>query len=492
MAWRDGLLVFLHNDPGLQQYEVKHKPQLEVVPESSLDLSDLHLGEPVPAPQRKLKGMAAAGGNSTIKPMKIKAARELFRNTSQGCLHMDLDLTDIPQITYKTGDHLAVWPIIPDQEVDRLMGVLGLGDRRAEPILIRALDPDVTRVPIPSPTTIETVLRYYLKICAPVPRDAIRAIAEFAPGEMSKDFLLRLGRDRDAYAQFVASNHVNVGRLLEFAAQREDGDATSSGGSWSALPLSFLVESLPRTQLRYHSISSSSIISPQNPSITALVSTTSLSPSTADGVAPEDVPGLATNYLPGVSMASPLSLGVEKTTNPAGLTYALNGPDETLAVGRVCASVRRSRFELPTMASCPITMVAAGTGIAPFRAFVAERTRLARMGRDVGEMVLFFGCRRPDEDYLYADEFLAAEKELNGKKPGYIQDRVVEDGDDMVRMLLKEDASLYICGRASMAREVGQKLGQIMQKASEWDDAKAKEWAEGMKGKREWQEDLWG
>lgn len=333
MAWRDGLLVFLHNDPGLQQYEVKHKPQLEVVPESSLDLSDLHLGEPVPAPQRKLKGMAAAGGNSTIEPMKIKAARELFRNTSQGCLHMDLDLTDIPQITYKTGDHLAVWPINPDQEVDRLMGVLGLGDRRAEPILIRALDPDVTRVPIPSPTTIETVLRYYLEICAPVPRDAIRAIAEFAPGEKSKDFLLRLGRDRDAYAQFVASNHVNVGRLLEFA---------------------------------------------------------------------------------------------------------------------------------------------------------------SRMGRDVGEMVLFFGCRRPDEDYLYADEFLTAEKELDGKKPGYVQDRVVEDGDDMVRMLLKEDASLYICGRASMAREVGQKLGQIMQKASEWDDAKAKEWAEGMKGKREWQEDLWG
>lgn len=504
MAWRDELFVFLHTQLGLEQHEVKYEPQLMVVPDNSLDLADLHLGEPVQAPQRKLKGASAAGGNSPIKPLRIKSARELFPNTTRSCLHLDLDLTDVPQITYKTGDHLAVWPINPDQEVDRLLQVLDLVDRRAEPILIKAVDPEVTRVPIPSPTSIETVLRYYLEICAPVPRDTIRAIAKFAPGPAAKEFLLALGKNRDRYAHFVASKHVTVGRLLEYAAQQE-----GAGATWSALPLSFLIESMPRMQPRYYSISSSSVISPRNPSITALVSSTPLvaDGTYADGVAPQEIPGLATNYLLGVSVSLALSLGPDRTSHSQALTYALDGPDKALSAGRVYASVRRSRFKLPMAASWPIIMVAAGTGIAPFRAFVEERTRLARMGREVGEMVMFFGCRKPDEDYLYADEFLEAEKELggklrvvtafsraqvDGKTPGYVQDRIVEDGENLVRMLLTSDASLYICGRASMAREVGQKLGQLVQKASSWDDAKTKEWAESMKRTRKWQEDVWG
>ena len=48
-------------------------------------------------------------------------------------------------------------------------------------------------------------------------------------------------------------------------------------------------------------------------------------------------------------------------------------------------------------------MVASDKGIAPFRAFVAERARLAKMGRTVGRMIMFFGCRGRD-DFLYEDE----------------------------------------------------------------------------------------
>ncbi len=48
-------------------------------------------------------------------------------------------------------------------------------------------------------------------------------------------------------------------------------------------------------------------------------------------------------------------------------------------------------------------MFAAGSGIAPFRGFVEERAVLKAEGKDVGPMVLFFGCHAPDVDYLYAD-----------------------------------------------------------------------------------------
>lgn len=35
-------------------------------------------------------------------------------------------------------------------------------------------------------------------------------------------------------------------------------------------------------------------------------------------------------------------------------------------------------------------MAAAGTGPAPFRAFITERVRLKAMGKPVGEMLIFF------------------------------------------------------------------------------------------------------
>jgi cytochrome P450/NADPH-cytochrome P450 reductase len=49
-------------------------------------------------------------------------------------------------------------------------------------------------------------------------------------------------------------------------------------------------------------------------------------------------------------------------------------------------------------------MFCAGSGLAPFRGFVMERSAQKASGRDVGKMLLFFGCRAPDEDYLYMDE----------------------------------------------------------------------------------------
>jgi sulfite reductase alpha subunit-like flavoprotein len=54
----------------------------------------------------------------------------------------------------------------------------------------------------------------------------------------------------------------------------------------------------------------------------------------------------------------------------------------------------------------PLIMVGPGTGVAPFRALVEERTRL---GQD--ENLVFFGCRSVKQDYFYKDQWAAWEKE---------------------------------------------------------------------------------
>jgi sulfite reductase alpha subunit-like flavoprotein len=57
-------------------------------------------------------------------------------------------------------------------------------------------------------------------------------------------------------------------------------------------------------------------------------------------------------------------------------------------------------FKLPTDASKPVVMVAAGSGIAPFRGFWQQRERQARAGVALGPTVLLFGCRTRAMDLL--------------------------------------------------------------------------------------------
>jgi len=55
-------------------------------------------------------------------------------------------------------------------------------------------------------------------------------------------------------------------------------------------------------------------------------------------------------------------------------------------------------------------MIGPGTGLAPFRGFIQERDFLANEGKQVGETVLYFGCRKKAEDFIYQDEL---EKYIN-------------------------------------------------------------------------------
>ena len=475
--WKQSVFTMFREKLGFEERPEQYEPTLKVVEDISLDIIDLNLGEPVKARATK-KGAAAI---SPIQALPVKVAKKLLNTTDRNCLHLELDTSEFPELKYKTGDHLAVWPSNPTSEVQRLVIAMGLQGHTQTPLLIQSLDPSV-QVTVSSPTTWEALLQYYLEICAPVPREIVLALAQFAPSESSKITLKQLGEDKDAYHEFCSKMHVTLGRLLE--------SVCSTPGSWSNLPLSFVLESLPTLSPRHYSISSSSIVSPKQISITVATSSED-SPTHAT-----PIPGLTTDYL--------LAIEQNKRHEPiSGPTYDLSGPNNALGRGeKLFAHIRKSKFRLPTLAKNPIVMIASGSGIAPFRGFIAERSRIATIGREVGKSFLFFGCRSPD-DYLYQDEL--KELEIPNKfveivpafsraseKKCYVQDRLKERAEEVLRLLLEENAYFYICGSAAMARDVAASLCACLRQRKGWSESELREWSESMRKSHRWQEDVWG
>jgi sulfite reductase (NADPH) flavoprotein alpha-component len=147
-------------------------------------------------------------------------------------------------------------------------------------------------------------------------------------------------------------------------------------------------------------------------------------------------------------------------------------------------------FGLPADPATPVIMVGPGTGIAPFRAFLAHRRATDAAGknwlffgdqrRDCDFLYeaevsnwLFFGDQRRDCDFLYEAEVsewsqrgtltrldLAFSRDQSQKV--YVQDRMRENGRELFRWI-EEGASFYVCGDASrMARDVDQALRDVI------------------------------
>lgn len=127
-------------------------------------------------------------------------------------------------------------------------------------------------------------------------------------------------------------------------------------------------------------------------------------------------------------------------------------------------------FRLPE-ADQDIIMLSAGTGIAPFRAFLAERDSTGASGRNW----LFFGEQHFQTDFLYQTEIQAwAETNLLTKintafsrdqaEKIYIQHRLGQNGAE-VWAWIEGGAYLYICGAKNpMSEDVDKVLLEIIQK----------------------------
>ena len=188
------------------------------------------------------------------------------------------------------------------------------------------------------------------------------------------------------------------------------------------LPFHAYLEMLSVLAPRYYSISSSPSGDPSRCSVT--VGVVAGAASSGRGV----YKGICSNYLAGRRAGETIHATLRET---------------------------KAGFRLPDDASVPIIMIGPGTGLAPFRGFLQERAARKAKGATLGPAMLFFGCRHPDQDYLYADELKAfaadgvtelhtAFSRAEGPKT-YVQNLVAAQ-KDRVWSLIENGAIIYVCG----------------------------------------------
>jgi sulfite reductase (NADPH) flavoprotein alpha-component len=177
----------------------------------------------------------------------------------------------------------------------------------------------------------------------------------------------------------------------------------------------------------------------------------------------------------------------------SGHLAARGEPDATLPV----YIQSNAHFRLPHD-DAPILMIGAGTGVAPYRAFLQEREARGAGGKSW----LVFGERNFRSDFLYQVEWQSYLKDgvlsrmdvafSRDRTPKtYVQDRLREHGRD-VYAWLEDGAHIYVCGDAAhLAPDVHTALTEIVAEQGGLDSDAASDYLANLQRDHRYQRDVY-
>uniref|UniRef100_A0A1Y1MPI6 nitric-oxide synthase (NADPH) n=1 Tax=Photinus pyralis TaxID=7054 RepID=A0A1Y1MPI6_PHOPY len=364
-------------------------------------------------------------------------------------------------LAYRTGDHVRVYPInnpdLVDKIIQRLTGVED-PDKVTQLQILKELQTSkgdvkswVPYKKLPN-CSLRQLLSRFLDITTPPSSFLLQYFASIATAKMDQEKLAVLTTDPASYESWKNWRFPHLLEVLEeFPSVRPYA------------PL--LITRLHILQPRLYSISSSPSVHPNQ--IHATVADVVYR--TEGGNGPVHY-GVCSNYFQNLQISEQLHISVRSAPH----------------------------FYLPEDISLPVILVGPGTGIAPFRAFWQQRWSESKIA---GKAWLFFGCRYKELD-LYRDDkaemvelgvlhrvFLALSREPYTKKT-YVQDLMVEVGDEIYRMLVLEKGHVYVCGDSVMAEGVNQTLKTIIQRHGGQIDADA--YMLTLKDQNRYHEDVFG
>lgn len=390
--------------------------------------------------------------------MEVTENRELVDLASPfGRSKRHLELTLPAGVSYRVGDYLGILAENDPELVTRAARrfVLDL----EEPLVIRETRAEKTALPLKRAISARELLTRYVELQAPATRRDIRTLAQHTACPPEKRALLALVDDtpegREAFRTTVLELRTSVLDLLERFTACE-------------LPFASFLELLPEMQPRLYSIASSPLADPRKVSLTVAL-----------------VEG-------------------DKWSGGGRYRGACSSYVAKVAPGdKVRGVVREARapFRLPSNPGTPVIMIAAGSGIAPFRGFIEERAHLAARGETLGKALLFFGCDHPDVDFLYASELdrwrdvvdvfpAFFRKEENGVS--FVQHRLWAERA-RVEVLLDRGAHVFVCGDGRrMAPAVRETIERIAQEHRDLTAAEARSWFDDLECSERYVADVFG
>ncbi|MDI9334229.1 MAG: cytochrome P450 [Cytophagales bacterium] len=399
-------------------------------------------------------------GTGDAVAMKITANHELQNKTGdhasdRSTRHIELELPS--QLTYRAGDHLSVMPRNDPALVDAVARRFGF--LATDQIRLHGAQGRRTQLPVGESISVGRLLTEYIELQLVATRKQIQTMAEHTRCPMTKPKLLALsGDDTDAQMRYrtevMGRRKSVVDLMLEFPA--------------CELPFHVFLEKMSLLTPRYYSISSSPLLGQAKCSVTVAV--VEAPAASGRGV----FKGVCSNYL---------------ATRQVGDT--------------IFASIRDTKdgFRLPADTTKPIIMVGPGTGLAPFRGFLQERRAQQSAGKTLGAAMLFFGCRHPEQDFLYADELkdFAAVNVVDvhvafsrlGENKTYVQQLLLQE-KERVWQLIEQGAVIYVCGDGSkMEPDVKAALTHIYSQQANANQEMAQQWMEAMSASNRYVLDVW-
>ncbi|KAF1929899.1 fatty acid hydroxylase [Didymella exigua CBS 183.55] len=364
---------------------------------------------------------------------QVSGARLLTRPGAMRKRHIEMLLPS--GTTYRAGDYIAVLPLNPPQVVQRVMKRFRLPWDTTITIKPEAN----TSLPVGRLLSIHDVLAGMVELGQPITSRSVNAVANSIADEKNKIAL----QDRFEKENFQKLNITLIDVLEDYP------DA--------AFTIAEFLAAVTPMRVRQYSISSSPLEDAAKCSLTFSV----LDASQKSGRKDARYFGACSTFLERLNVGDQLQISFRPS---------------------------RSGFHLPQDDNLPLIMACAGTGLAPFRAFVAERAIKKRSGADVGPAMLFYGCNAPDEDDMYRDEFDAWEKQgvvsvrraytfkaEASENCKFVQERIWHDREE-IKELFHKGASLFLCGagvvgvgvEAAMAKIRADSRGETIEEATQW------------------------
>ena len=393
----------------------------------------------------------------TSHEVPVTLVRELQSAISdESTLHVEVDISQTKGLSYQTADNLGILPLNKKETVESVAYCLGY-DLDQLFAVKPAPGHDWHGALFPQPLTIRECLTRYCDLTSAPRRSDLKLLASFATDATDRQFLQRLAskEGKKEFKEKITDQYFGLVDILRLLPSIE-------------IPLEHFINITPSQQTRFYTISSSSSVYPSSVHVTAALTKADRK----DGTVFE---GVCSGHL---SRCQPNSA--------------------TLYV-----FVRPSTFRLPVESSIPIIMIGPGTGIAPMRALLQERSHQRhQLKQTVGISTLYFGCQTRSKDYIYKDELMAYQEagDLDNlhiafsreqREKVYVQHLLKENKEVTWELVNTGGAYIYVCGGVRMGGDVSETLKEIFMSQGGMSADEAKQYLAQLSQKGRFVQELW-